>query len=84
MGPDTPSNSEEYRVPLRTNMRDNGGEKDIIYSSTPCIFSSTKHNSRWQSHLKRIILKRTEHYATELTYIKSVIKKHSTQPWSLG
>lgn len=73
MEPDRPSNSEEYRVPLRTNKRDNSWEKDIIYSSTPCIFSSTKHNSRWQSNLKRIILKgipRTEHYATELTYKK--------------
>lgn len=64
-------------------MRDNSWEKDIIYSSTPCIFSSMKHNSRWQSNLKRIILKRTEYYATELTYKKSVIKKHSTQLWSL-
>lgn len=70
MGLDIPSNSEEYGVPLRTNKRDNSWEKDIIYSSIPCIFGSTKHNSRWHSNLKRIILKRTEHYATELTYKK--------------
>lgn len=84
MGLDTPSNSEESRVPLRTNRRDNSWEKDIIYSSISCIFGSTKHNSRWHSNLKRIILKRTEHYATDLTHKKrSVIKKHSAQLWSL-
>lgn len=89
-GPDTPSNSKEYTVPQRTNTRENGYEKDTIYSCIPLALQSTtaggsqtqrgqfrEEFSFFSSAMEScIICIRLQGKATEIT---TTVKKKSSQ-----